>query len=276
MQEENKGANNEGASNPPIAENSPNSEVVSKNETNTEEVKPQAEANSAPEPSKEDNLPFHQHPRFKELISEKNNLKNQLSQMERLMQEKFKAPQENPIDVARKKLTTLGVDEKAADEVLSAIKLVANSYTDSQVSPLKEATTQKEIDSWLSDFSKSHEDYEKLEPQMYEVFTALPPQTQSLIASDPMGVELLYDHVKQQNLKEELNNSYQKGVNDGYKNKLSKSSMTPGPAGSPNPPGDITRESIAKMSLAQYKERRGEVMAAMAKLSAEGEQSGVL
>lgn len=207
--------------------------------------------------------PFHEHPRFKELISEKNELKQKLSQMERVLQERDQPRQPSPEDLALEELKSLGVEEAAAKKVLNSVKLVSNSYADQRIKSLEQASVQREMNSWVDDFSKSHEDFKNLEPQMYEVLKSLPENTQALVASDPMGVQLLYDHVKMQNVSEELNKARKDGANEAYKNKQTKTSLTPTPGGSKNPPGALTRKSIDKMPLAEYKKRRDEIWAAL-------------
>lgn len=238
---------------------------------------PQEEAKSSPQP-KEENTPFHEHPRFRELISEKNQLKEQLSNMERVLQEKFESPKQTVSDIAKQKLVSLGLEDKAAQELLEAVKLVSSGYTDQRLQPIEQAHNQLETDAWIDSFSKEHKDFESLQPQMTQVFQALPKNTQYTIASDPMGLQLLYSHVKMQNMEKELKSSYQSGVEAGYKNKQSKSSITPSPAGSKAPPGEITRKGIREMTPEKYAQLKKElgINAIMEKLQAEGEQSGVL
>lgn len=250
MSEENQDANTQ-------AEDSSTSTTVSETETNTEAVKTQAEESSAQTGKEsEDSLPFHQHPRFKELINEKNELKNQLSQMERILQQKDETKAPSPLEVAKGKLKSLGVKDEAAAELLETMRLVS----DSRVQNIEQASVQREIESWVSDFSRNHKDYEELEPQMFEVFQALPQRTQQLIASDPMGIQLIYDHVKMQNVSKELEKAHEDGVKAGYKNKQNKTSVTTTVPGSQNPPGgELTRESIAKMSPAEYKSKQKEI-----------------
>lgn len=231
---------------------------TSQSAENQSQENTKADAQAAPE--KDENAqPFHQHPRFQELISEKNELKTKLSQMERILQEKVEGPKQSPMDVATEKLKALGIEEKSAKEILDAARIASSGDVEGRLKSVEQASVQREIDSWLSDFAKSHDDYGKLEPQMYGVFQALPDQTQKLIASDPMGVQLLYDHVKQQNVQEELNKARQNGANEAYKNKQIKSSLSPTTGGSKNPPGEYTRSGIAKMSTADYAKLRADI-----------------
>lgn len=234
---------------------------TSQTQENQTQENTKADAQAAPEKD-EKSLPFHEHPRFQELISEKNELKNKLSSMERILQERDQPKGPSPMDVATEKLKNLGIEEKAAKEILEAVKLTSASQVESRLHNVEQASVQREIDSWLSDFAKSHDDYSKLEPQMYSVFQALPDATQKLVASDPMGVQLLYDHVKQQNVQEEINKARQNGANEAYKNKQTKSSMSPSPAGSKNPPGEYTRTRIAEMSNTEYAKLRLDIQKA--------------
>lgn len=81
----------------------------------------------APEPVKQEDQPFHMHPRFQEVISEKNALKEQnrifeqkLQDMERRFQasQKQEAPKTNPV---RERLT--GIDKDFAEYVGSVEKI---------------------------------------------------------------------------------------------------------------------------------------------------------
>lgn len=270
MPEELMDANGSAEEAGPAAESSPVAEVETKEPVNTP-----AEANSVQKP-KEESLPFHEHPRFKELISEKNQLRDQLSNMERILQERSAPPAPSPYDTAKQKMVKLGLDESAAQELVDSMKTIAGAAVDGRVQPMEAASVQREIDNWTSDLAKEHEDFDNLRPQMYEVFRALPDSIQQLVSSHPIGIRLVYDHVKAQNMEKELKSSYQNGVEAGYKNKQSKSSIAPAPVGSKNPPGEITRKAIAEMSIAEYKKNRDKIMKNLEKLSAEGEQSGVL
>jgi hypothetical protein len=270
MPEELMDANGEAKEAGPAAESSPVAEVETK-----EPVKASAETNSVQQP-KEESLPFHEHPRFKELINEKNQLRDQLSNMERILQKQSEPAKPSPYDAVKQKMLGLGLEDKAAQELVDSMKTVANAAVDSRVQPIEAASVQREIDGWTSDLAKEHEDFDSLRPQMYEVFRALPDTIQQLVSSHPIGVRLMYDHVKAQNMEKELKSSYQNGVEAGYKNKQSKSSIAPAPVGSKNPPGEITRKAIAEMSIAEYKKSRDKIMKSLDKLAAEGEQSGVL
>ena len=224
-----------------------------------------AVANTAPEP-KEENTPFHKHPRFQELISEKNELTNKVSQMEKLLQEKFEPKGPTPMELAKQELSSLGLDDKATEKLLKAVQHITRGDIETSVAPVSKALAAKEIESWVEKFAKEHEDYEELEPKMAETFYALPAETQKMLASDPVGTQLLYDHVKQQMVKEELKKSYEKGVSDGYKNKQNKSAGSPTTGGSANPPGELTREAIKNMSLEEYKKNRVQIMASLSSI----------
>jgi len=254
MPENEKDANQE-------AEESSTSTLTSTEETSQEaENTPVEESSTQPKGDKGD-LPFHEHPRFKQLIDEKNELKDQLSQMERILQEKTEPIKQGPtpLEVAKGKLKKLGVTDAAAEELLDAVRLVS----DNRVASIEQATVQQQIEGWVAEFARSHEDYEALEPQMFGVFQKLPQKTQQLLASDPMGIQLLYDHVKQQGAKEELKKAREDGVKAGYKTKQSKTSVTSTTGGSPNPPGELSVKKVSEMSLDEYKAHRKEILEAM-------------
>lgn len=253
MPEENQDANTEIVENP---SESTTVDVASNNESKTQEEANSSESESSNEA---ENQPFHKHPRFQELVREKNQLKSQISNMERILAEKSGPAKPDPIALARKELTDLGMKEDAAEKVLNAAKLAAKAELGDRVNAVEANAGKREMDAWLNDFSKNHEDYAELEPQMFEVFQALPDNTKTLVVSDPMGLQLLYDHVKVQNMKDELDKSYKKGTEDGYKSKKNKSSISPTPGGSKNTPGEVTRKSVGEMSLQEYKKLRDEI-----------------
>lgn len=193
--------------------------------------------------------PFHKHPRFQELVEEKNELKNKLSEMERLLQEKFdKTTTPDPIEVARTRLEKLGVKREAAEELIETFKIVSDSKTQN----LEKAAVKQEIDRWIEDFSRSHNDYESLEPQMYQVFTALPVRTQQMVASDPIGLQMLYDHVKQQGSDELVKKAKAEGIKEGYQKKQDKNSVSPTVGGSQKTPDTMSRKALAEMPQSEY------------------------
>lgn len=243
-------------------------ESVSPAEANVEpklEANSPAAANAAPEAT-EENTPFHKHPRFQELVSEKNQLKNKISEMERILQERSEPKGPTPFEMAKQEIASLGLDDKATEKLLKAVQYITKGDIEANVAPMQQALAAKEIETWVDNFSKEHKDYVELEPKMAETFASLPEATQRMLASDPMGTQLLYDHVKQQRVDEELKKSYEKGVNDGYKNKQNKSAGSPTTGGSVNPPGELTREAIKNMSIEEYKKNRAQIMAALSTL----------
>jgi hypothetical protein len=219
----------------------------------------QVDAKSTPSDtsSAEQRVPYG---RFQELVHEKNEMKEKLSNMERLLQERQEPKGPTPMELSKKELVDLGIREDAAEKMLGAFRRVSKADAQEVAAPLVQKTAQAEVDNWINDFSKEHEDFKTLEPQMNEVFASLPQQTKFTIASDPKGLELLYAHVKQMNSKQSLDEAYKRGVEDGYKGKAKKSSVTPGLSGKTSPPGELTPETIGKMSLKEYKERRDEIL----------------
>jgi hypothetical protein len=92
-----------------------------------ESTQPEETQEAAPQQAKEDNTPFHMHPRFQEVISQKNQLAEQNKTFERQLQDlqrqlqalnKPEAPKANPI---RERLT--GIDKEFAEYVGSVEKI---------------------------------------------------------------------------------------------------------------------------------------------------------
>lgn len=239
----------------------PASEPSAEASTESKEVVNTPEGEQPSQPVAEKEQPFHEHPRFKELIAEKNDYKERLSKMETVLQEKFN-PRPDPFSQAQERLVKLGMKEDAAKEVLEAVKMVSSNYTDQRVAPIEQSAVKAEVDGWIDNFRRSHEDFDALEPKIYEAYKALPSITQQVIASDPMGLELLYDHVKVQNMKDELKKAESRGAKSAYENKQIKSGMSPTP-GANNPPGGFTRESIASMNNTEYAKNKAAIWAAL-------------
>lgn len=218
-------------------------------------VTPPAKENLAQaNPTEEQKVPY---PRFKELVDEKNQLKSQLEEMSLTLKEiKEQSTPKQPSfdDVLIKEYTEgLGVDEGTAKKLIELQSKIVDHKVRNTVKPLEEATLQHEVDSWLSDFEKSHSDYKDLKGKMGDVFASLPEHTQTMLASDPKGLELLYGYVKAQNLEDLKKQSFEEGKTAAYENRLSKESVGSSPV-STSVQSDLTAEAVGKMSIKEYAE----------------------
>ncbi len=233
----------------------------------SEETSAPAEANSASpetkpeaksEAKKENDNKIPQD-RFNEVIGERNELRKRLENLESRFTKQEDANRPNPVDLAVQKLMKRGIDEESARILVETQLEVTNSVVNDRVAPIEKHSVEAEIGAWTKEFANSHKDYAELEPLMYSVFQSLPEQTQTLVVSSKEGLELLYSHAKRQKLESDLDKRYQQGVNDGYKNKASKSSVSSEPM-SGQKPGLPSLEDIGNMSLEDYKKVRNTVL----------------
>ena len=218
-------------------------------------------------------LPFHEHPRFQELVKEKNEFK---SRTERLEQEVRalrtssesrlpKHEEKSPVEAIFEKLTKAGVEEKSARLLAESTVEAATSVADKRVAPVEAAAIQGAIDRHIEEFARDHKDYKDLQPQMYEVFKSLSESDQEYFAKSPKGLQFLYDHVKVAKAEEEVQKAFERGKQEGYAGKKSKESFAPTVgAATKVPSSELTEEQIRDMSIEDYMKRRLEIIASRA------------
>lgn len=230
-------------------------------------VNPPAESKSAAEqpasqaaPEKDQRIPYD---RFKEVIDSKNEMAEELKQLRAQLSsidQRTKPQEPSMLDKAVEKLKNRGLEEDAAKALAETIVDLTKDYTDSKVRPVEEITVQQQMNSWVNEFKTQHkEDADELLPEMFNVYKALPENTQDALVSDPMALELLYAHAKLPKLQKMLEEKYKEGVQAAYESKQLKAGVASVPVTSAVPEG-YTPEDIASMSLADYKKNREKIL----------------
>ncbi len=206
--------------------------------------------------------------RFKEVVSQKNEYENRISELENRLKTQEALSQQSLTKGDNnkyfKKLVGTGMDEQMAQTFIESMQGTANEFISERVAPLEQHRIQAEVNDWADRFSRTHSDYVELEPVMYKLFQALPEKTRGYLASDPAGLELIYSHAKRLKLESGEDSKIQEGRDAAYANKGLKQAMS-GNSGTAVPPGAdaIKRADIRNMSVADYAKRREEILANM-------------
>jgi hypothetical protein len=203
-------------------------------------------------------------PRFDEVIQQRNAARERELALEAKVRE-LEARQsgnsaKSQVDVVAARLVAeLDMAPEAARK-LAAIQLeTAGEIAKSQTQELRAANHRNEIDSWSRGLAQKYGDYKDVAPAMEKVFGQLPPQTQDLVVSSPAGLEMLYSYAKAQ-LPSQAKSAFDKGAKQAYENKALKQAVSSSPGmGAGGGKAPLSRESIAKMPLSEYKERLSEI-----------------
>lgn len=223
---------------------------------------PTVENTATTEVSEDKSVPYT---RFQEVIQKKNAHEQKIKELEDRLNQLQPAEKQAQTALDRQvaKLVSRGMDENVARLIAETSSEIAQEQVSERLAPMERASVEKEMESWIDNFSKQHTDYKDLEPEMQKIFTNLPESTKSIVVSDKMGLELLYSHAKRQKLEQELGKKFQEGVSKAYDNKGLKAAVSSTPVTAKMPDNTLTRESISKMGEEEYTRRKSEIVSAM-------------
>lgn len=249
MDEELDGSNQEEAVNSPSTESAPV-------ENQAPEANPPAEESSAPaEKPEAKTIPYD---RFKEVIDEKNALNTKLKEIEdRLNKQEQTAFSQAEVEKANRavqKLMAQGVDESVAKLLADTMAEIAEEKVSTRVAPVEQMSAKREVDSWVQDFARSHNDYDELKPRMEEVFSKLPEPMKNMVVADKLGLEMLYRYVKGVESESAVAKAKQDGRNEAYNNQKLKTAISGTPNSAPTQKNTPSVADIESMSIEQYRE----------------------
>ena len=208
--------------------------------------------------------------RFNEVISQKNEYASKIEELERRLGAYETSVVQNKgnsvIEDAVGKLIGAGLEPNAARLLVETQMTLTDTRMSERISPMEQRAMKREVEDWISDFAKGHNDYKALEPHMEREFAALPPEQQKMIASSPQGLEMLYWKVKGVSSLEKAQHQVQgaqaQGATEAYQNIALKAAIASTP-GSAVQPQVWSRATISQMSPAEYAKRRSEIFAAI-------------
>lgn len=197
------------------------------------------------------------HPRFQEVYQRMKDAETKLSELE-----KKSAPQ-NTEDPDLAELVKWGFDKEKAGALLRMLEARAER----KILPLQERATSQEMDVNFRGFFQSHPEADKeVIAEMEKLYDGLQPTSKKAYALDLSSLDMLLAKAMQN-----LGRSYQKGKTDAIsqaKRKKEGGSISGSPAGDI----ELTEESIAAMSPAEFKKREKEIMAKLREVEAESEE----
>ena len=201
--------------------------------------------------------------RFNEVIQERNSEREARERLEARVRELestkspsgFKQPSAADREVKRL-VEKLGMEESAAREIVLTYENL------NQVQRREQAVAASRIDAeaWANQKAEKDPIYKEIEPELDKSFSSMKPEIQALVAQNAEVLEMFYESVKSKHLGSKSKDSYSKGADDAYKNKMAKQAISSMP-GSSSSVGktELTRKSIAAMSPAEYVKRQSEI-----------------
>ena len=207
-------------------------------------VQTQTDEKSAAGGTSDDNIPFHEHPRFKELVEEKNRARAEsealrmevenLKQRDRNAGNNDESPVKSALDNRIENLMNQGMDRSAAVSFANSEIGMVQDVLRQNFDPILQDQRQMKLALSLEKFKQEHSDYPKYKQAMSDKLSSLDKATQSIILSNlDEGLKYLYDISRNGNIGEIEKSSVEKGRQEAYEKKQEKSSVSPSPSSSP-------------------------------------------
>lgn len=227
----------------------------STDEATTQETETETQAGEKPvvETKESDKAPFHEHPRFQELISSNRELKSQIEALknQQMQSRSQETPQKSAITRAIERYVSKGVDPQIARELVEDQVAIANEISSRQTMPLYETQQQANLKVAFETFKATHKDYEEVRPEMLEVLNSLPLAIKvGFVQSPSEGLDLIYDRVMSTKRAKLESDAVQKGKDEAYSKKKEKSAQASSSTSSPEMSDD--EKELAEMDLATY------------------------
>ena len=220
------------------AESSSTSEVIDTKEVTQTQVDEKSTVTS----QENNNGPFHENPRFKELISEKNQYKTD-SERYRMDAEKYRnevetlrrqdsrgyetSKQPDVFESAVEELIALGMDKSNAVRYVKQQVNIAQAITNQQVAPLIQNQQGTNLKMAVDSFAEQHKDYPDYKTKISDMFSNLSPEGKNWIMNDlQKGLKYLYLEAKSSDIDRIEKESLEKGRNEAYDKKQEKSALS--------------------------------------------------
>ena len=214
-------------------------------EGETDKVKPDVTQGS----EKRGDIPYE---RFREVNEERKQFKAKLEEYDRRFKEL--ESKSNP-DKAKTSSSEYFKKKGYDDETAKALGEAMDEMLSDRLEPVNKKLGSYEIMENVrknyDTFKQSHNDLGKYESKMNEIFSSLPTEIQQALASDPMGLELLYAKAKDG----EQQDLYEKGKEDATKNvRLKKDGASLKGVSSNGNPKKMTMDDMKNMSEEERRE----------------------
>ena len=243
------------------AEQSSSSEVIDKNDsTSTQE----SEKLSVDSKSNGD-APFHEHPRFKELIEERNREKIEKElykrEVETLRQQNVGSnevsKQRNIFDNAVDELVGLGMERNNAMRFVQQQTAISQAVASQYITPVAQNVQNYQLNQAVTTFSREHKDYDQLKNKMSDILASLPEKAKNLVLEDISGgLDYLYNRAKDAQIKDIEKTSLEKGRQEAYEKKQEKSSLSSSKSSVTD--RKVSLDSLKDMDMEDYAKKKKE------------------
>ena len=201
--------------------------------------------------------------RFNDVIQERNSEREARERLEARIQELESARSESApkrqsvADLEVQRLVkNLGMEEAAAREIVKTYQ----NLNQAQRREHEAAQSRFQAENWAAQKAEKDPVYKDLEPELDKSFSALKPEMQQFVAQNADALEMFYESVKSKHNGSKSKDSYSKGADDAYKNKMTKQAVS-SVVGTSSSVGKtaLTRKSLAAMPDAEYMKRLPEI-----------------
>ena len=212
-------------------------------------------------------VPFHEHPRWKEVMEEKNNMKMQAEMLAREVETLKRqnagnneaSKQKSMFDEYVDKYVNKGMDRASATDFVQDLFGVAQTVSQQSVAPLYQTQGQLTLSQSLSSFEKDNPDYKKYSTKMSEILATMPKQDQDWIMMNlPRGLKQLYNEAKEADREVIEKEQVEKGRREAYEKKQEKASVSQSRSSSLGTITESLVEELKSLSNEQYSKRKAE------------------
>jgi DNA polymerase III gamma/tau subunit len=218
------------------------------------------EGGQEPEQGKQEQR-WDRHPRSREVIQERNRLRNQVKELTEQLsgfQKKPTQEQENKLEKTLAKLKALNW----GDEHIQVVRDLVEQIVSERVTPAASGLAELKLESAINAFAKDNPDFDELIPEIEEAYRNLSPRLRDAIAAEPSGgLALLYNQVKNNNPDELVKKGEQKAYGS-IRRKKEGGTLGGSPTGTTE--GTFTEEQIEGMDDATYEKNRVAIQKAIA------------
>ena len=236
----------------------------------TQETKPevsqtQVDEKSIDNPGSTNEGPFHEHPRFKELVDEKNRQKmenERLSREVELLKRQSAGTQEasrqrSVFDQAVDHLVDKGMDRSAAVEFMQHQAEFTQAIVQQSVAPLYQSQGQFTLNQAMEQFKREHKDFDQYNVKMSEILGSMSKEKQDWILSNLSdGVETLYLKARELDRERVDKELVEKGKTEAYEKKREKSSVNQTTSSSLSV--DSMLKALRDTPMSEYEKKKAE------------------
>lgn len=203
---------------------------------------------------------FHNHPRFQELVQEKNTMKREMEAMKLQMvrERQQQSQQHEDQDVVQELATMYGVEPDVAGRLVNTFGKIAERRANRIVQPTSETVLKTRIEQRIGDFKRDNADFDTYLPTISEIWSSLSEEDKYYLSKTSKGgIDILYNAAKIKDLPKLQKDIKNEGRNEAYQNQNLKNSMSSSTSASVGKNDEVLNlDDIRNMSPDEYTKRK--------------------